>query len=999
MAKDPAFIPKEPIVPDSQNYTLLKSIGVDSVQELAGDIWTDYNEHDPGVTILEQLVFAITELAFKVGLPIEDLLYAKRPEAFVAKDNAFFPSHEVFPCSPINQIDYRRLLIDNLYPTVKNAWLVPLESGAFGVNMSGLFQVNLILNDNNNEVRRTAREDAYRLLNKNRNLCEDFEKIRILNPMNIAIKAEIAIDPKMHAEQVIANVLFTVSNSITPIVKFRSLEELQEEGQSIEEIFNGPVPKHGFVDPESLKLSGNKPEWTIANPARLVGTIREIPGVERVAHLEIGTYLLHQELPKGYNLVEKLKGDDEHDGYYLTASERKLPRGHKTKVIKNSKKDLPAGFYIVREDDQLPDGFYPQLDVQKMLEMRDISCSIEGLAYEYDAEAVLKGFERLNSEHITQYQHELEFPSVNGTSKRSVEEMSYYASIQASFPEIYGIGNFGVPRARPIEWRKHARHLKAYLFFFEQIMADYLGQLTNFYQLFSLKAEMPKSYFHQIAKIPNQDMILKPGQTLEDLQEAVDRIGLAFDPTSERRNRALDHLLARFGEEFLSDAYNAITRNAIEENQQKYEDELIKAKLRFLQNIEELGRDRGKGLDYLSYSGGNEESDFVTHNSALQKRLALLFNMKDHQHMSLADAVRDAKGVAFGRGKGKSKAKAKAAPKEEGKNAFSFSAKNKDILSLVMNEGLEREAFEIAENPKKKGEFQIFFSAIVPTGKAAKEPVFTADSAAKCDAAVTALIKRLRELNASSEGFHMVEHILLRPVGEVMYTWYLVREGRIFLETPVLEETDYEEQFKKQLIDRGSNPDNYITTGTPDEGFTLVLTGADGSIVAYKEGYIDETSAERERNRIVLLIPQINDPDSGLVIRKEQHIPKGALLADDFYSLELSVILPAWPVRFRNDKFRALFEQVVKLNVAAHTQVDCYWLDLAEMADFEKIFLEWRTEKAKIRAKQPWLDELSWCLVILMKYFKDPYDPLVIKELIGLRDKHGLTMKFGDEGA
>lgn len=993
MAKEPASIPKEPIVPDSQNYALLKSTGVDNVQELAGDIWTDYNEHDPGVTILEQLAFAITELSYKVGLPIEDLLYAKRQKPFDAKDNAFFPSHEVFPCSPINQIDYRRLLIDNLYPVVKNAWLVPLESGAFGVNMSGLFQVNLILSNNDLDLRRKVREDAYRLLNKNRNLCEDFEKIRVLMPLNLAIKADIAIDPKMHTEQVIAQIMFTISNSITPSVRFKSMEDLLEEGKSIEEIFNGPSPKHGFVDPDSLNASGKKPEWFIQNPARLVASIREIPGVEKVSQLEIGTYVLQPELPKGFRLIEKLKGDDEHDGYYLTTTEKKLPRGHKIKVVKNAKKDLPAGFYALREDDQIPDGFYPQLDTTQMLDMRDIRCTVEGLAYEYDTEAVKKSYERMSAELLTQYQHEVEYPSINGKSKRSVEEMAYYASIQSGFPEIYGIGNFGVPRARPIEWRKHARHLKAYLFFFEQIMADYLGQLTNFYKLFSLEPTIEKSYFHQVARIPNQDMILKPGQTLEDLQEAVDRIGLAFDPTSERRNRALDHLLARFGEEFLSEAYNAITRNAIEENQQKYEDELIKAKLRFLKNIGELGRDRGKGLDYLSYSGGNEASDYVTHNSALQKRLALLFNMKDHQHVSLADAVRDANGVSFGKRKGKS------ATKTEGKNSFNFSAKNRDILSIVMNEGLERESFAIEENPKKKGEFLIFFNVQGAGAGASKDPVFTGASESACEAAITALIKRVRELNASSEGFHLVEHILLRPVGDVMYTWYLVREGRIFLETPVLEETAYDEVFKKQLLDRGSDPDNYITTGTPDEGFTLVLTGKDGSIIAYKEGYIDESSAERERDRIILLIPQINDPDSGLVIRKEQHIPKGALLSDDFYSLELSVILPAWPVRFRNDKFRALFEQVVKLNVAAHTQVDCYWLDLAEMADFEKVFLEWRTEKAKIRPKQPWLDELSWCLVILMKYFKDPNDPLVVKELLGLRDKHGLTMKFGDEGA
>jgi hypothetical protein len=227
-----------------------------------------------------------------------------------------------------------------------------------------------------------------------------------------------------------------------------------------------------------------------------------------------------------------------------------------------------------------------------------------------------------------------------------------------------------------------------------------------------------------------------------------------------------------------------------------------------------------------------------------------------------------------------------------------------------------------------------------------------------------------------------------------------VQEGRIYLESPVVDRDDYEYEFKELLMTRGDDPDHYITMGSREEGYTLVLTGEDGSVIAFKEGYVDELSAERERDRIVLMLPNLGDnEDIGLSIRKEQYIPKGALLADDFYSLHLSAVLPAWPIRFRNEKFRALFEQVLKLNVPAHTVAKCFWIDLAEMGDFERVYLEWRAEKSQMMPKQPLLDELSWCLVILLKFFDDPYDPLVLKELPALRDKHGLSMKFANEGA
>ncbi|MEB3362503.1 MAG: hypothetical protein VKI42_10320, partial [Synechococcaceae cyanobacterium] len=47
---------------------------------LCGDQWSDFNSHDPGITILEQLCFALTELAYRSQWPIEDLLASAGPD-------------------------------------------------------------------------------------------------------------------------------------------------------------------------------------------------------------------------------------------------------------------------------------------------------------------------------------------------------------------------------------------------------------------------------------------------------------------------------------------------------------------------------------------------------------------------------------------------------------------------------------------------------------------------------------------------------------------------------------------------------------------------------------------------------------------------------------------------------------------------------------------------------------------------------------------------------
>jgi hypothetical protein len=56
------------------DFESLKARGIALLQALAGDEWTDYNEHDPGVTTLELLCYALTELTYRAELPVAALL-------------------------------------------------------------------------------------------------------------------------------------------------------------------------------------------------------------------------------------------------------------------------------------------------------------------------------------------------------------------------------------------------------------------------------------------------------------------------------------------------------------------------------------------------------------------------------------------------------------------------------------------------------------------------------------------------------------------------------------------------------------------------------------------------------------------------------------------------------------------------------------------------------------------------------------------------------------
>jgi len=117
----------------SLQYKFLRDEGIKYIQSLAGKIWTDYNIHDPGITTLEVLCYAITELGYRANYPVQDLLSTdpSYPDAPDIKN--FFTAREILPNSPITINDYRKLLIDvDVYDPanadcshvgVKNAWI------------------------------------------------------------------------------------------------------------------------------------------------------------------------------------------------------------------------------------------------------------------------------------------------------------------------------------------------------------------------------------------------------------------------------------------------------------------------------------------------------------------------------------------------------------------------------------------------------------------------------------------------------------------------------------------------------------------------------------------------------------------------------------------------------------------------------------------------------------------------------------------------------------
>lgn len=969
VAGEATTVKKNVPIPEGMDFRFLKKTGIELSQKLSGDIWTDYNEHDPGVTILENLAFAMTELAYKANFEVEEIIFCGAEKPFDLKKFAFYPPEEIFPCSPQNIDDYRRLVIDNLYPLVENAWVVPLETGDYGINMSGLLSLYIQLQKGSegreDEVVGIVRD----LIHSNRNLCEDFQQISVLKPLKLTIKSEISVSQTVVVDTLVGSIMYRLDKVVNPPVRFHSNEDLMEEGKGLDEIYDGTIPVTGYIFPEDLEESSFERFMSFPSPATLIGQIRTFDGVEEVKRLDVGVYLDGDQLPEGLYLVV-IAFDDEIQGYYITSNVEDLPNGHK--VVENLS-EVPVGIYQFKEGEDIPKGYYPSLDVDQILEKSLFAVFVDGLGYDYDLDIVNKTIAVAGAENQQQYQKMVEHPQFISKATKTQIEVERYFSMQYTFPEIYGITHRGLPKRVPPTRKVQALQLKAYLLFFEQVLANYLSQLTHFNKLFALEAEAAQTYFYQLPVAPEMQKVLGSQSDQRAFLATVMDIGREFDPVTDRKNRALNHLMARFGEEFLSDAYNQLNQKATNFDREEFGNALIEAKVRFLKNIVELTRDRGKGFNY---SMDTKSSEAEWNVPTLKKRVSLLFNISDHGHYSLSGVVKNDSSIQLSNRTTRKK------EDKEGRPAFNFTSKDRDVLSEVLFHGLTRENFTVQPAQGKPGIYEVFFhrSGESPS-RTRNAPVYSGKSREDCERSISILIQKIREMNDATEGFHIVEHILLRPVGEAMFRAFLTKDGRKLLESQMLPKEGAVENFRKMLLTQASQASSFKVEGDDNVGYRITVRDKAGQLIASKSGFAYAKSAQSEMEQTVEVVQDLRAGKGRVDIRLEEVIPSGALLSDDFYSFAFSVVLPAWPARFRNEKFRLLFEQVVKQNSPAHLSVKCFWADVEEMTAFESIYGKWLEEKSKIVPNQPRLDQLSYGLIALIKYFENPYDDRLGQEM------------------
>ncbi len=110
---------KDNKLPNAQDFNFLRKEGIKYIEDLAGKVWTDYNTHDPGITLLEAMCYALTDLGYRTSFDIEDIVAPADKSAADKWKKIFYTAREALPCNPLTLMDYRKLIIDT--ENVRNA--------------------------------------------------------------------------------------------------------------------------------------------------------------------------------------------------------------------------------------------------------------------------------------------------------------------------------------------------------------------------------------------------------------------------------------------------------------------------------------------------------------------------------------------------------------------------------------------------------------------------------------------------------------------------------------------------------------------------------------------------------------------------------------------------------------------------------------------------------------------------------------------------------------
>lgn len=1034
-----------PLLP-AEDFQALRRQGIEQIEKLGSNSWNEYNASDPGITILEAVCYAITDLAYRTGFDMKDLL-APQQLNNDTWDKVFYTARQILHNSPLTINDYRKLIVD--VDGIRNAWIEiskdyevpmyvdytfeqkddqgilienPCDKGKTCqgrleidpnapsskiVELNGLYNVIIEFEDNITEEqeREEARSQVLKRLYRNRNLCEDFLSVISADYEDFTLDGAFVLSEDADPDEVLAKIFFTVYQYFMPGLRFYTIDQLMEKGWTVDEIFEGPPLKHGFILDDELEKTDLFRDMHLSD---LINAIADIPGIRAITYL-------HLPAPEG--------GVAYFDTWIKALQDQR-------KVARLDAVNSSAVFCKERE----------------------IITYNKGAEKDRRMNGVLHRFRdwQARERHYKLKGHQKDFAVPEG----EFMDVEDYFPVQYSLPHCYHVGNLdildGLPKTLP---DIQIMQLRGYLLFFEQILVNYHSQLGNLRALFSFDEEVDKTYYSNLLlQINNMaELLLVNADLFQALEEGGDANvivpqieqhtndfvhtlhSLVESPGvfRQRRNQILNHLMARFAEE--RNEYEHVSALVCPEHA---EQRFIAEKTRLLADYPNISNRRSIGFDYTQ----DKEIWDTLNISGPERRIGRILGFENVERRFLAPGFVQLQPVMEKKPDGTLVQKQNL----KGKKLFIVVVTNpddeediwltsrevagkccaEDFMNLLLERAGERRYYRFKEVTRKRNQrgsaasgdywFELLEQdeeTLIATGRHFKTP-------AERESAFDKIVDAVEQIHRN-QGLHLVEHILLRPkLDEVIPVFDQNSDGNPDNDPPLpvsllnicLDPCDIPPQSKSTSKEPSYRvhvsrlPAELCYNGEP---WVLRLhkyddTNKQWKDILYKKAATDEETRleyltfKRYEYMIkhLQLLRQYGGVEDNYVVRRNENDqwgfiiyggdPRKALAQSSFtyrtkteasnelknlikylsfqfdlygceercdhnedpYSFRTTVVLPCWLKCFRDETLRNLVEKTIRLELPAHISPRIYWIGIEEMRRFEKAYSEWLAEMA-----------------------------------------------------
>ena len=708
---------------DATSYTALRDAAVESSQAASGERWTDYNTHDPGVTLLEADCYALTEIGYRFDFAVPDHLCGV-DGAIDGRRQGLFAAPDIFPCAATTASDICQIILDanrdildvRLYPAGEGLQRLILLANIEG--QPGDFDRGL----------KRAAAQSYR---EHRGLGEDIEAD--IGTIRIE-RCQLILDAQLTGTgdpaKVLAEIFDACNELISPKPHVDERVLLMAGGASLESLYSGPRTKSGII-----ALADGVTTERRVSASQFRKSILAVHGVSDIGRLDF-------QLEARLGAVGTVQWDGQLLSWDASTSAPKLYTPHISQA-------LAIEHISLRHPARTPSSGARSVDRDTAVMMIDsVVCAAR--------------YEDLRAKRLQGVSRGTEAKDPGAELPRGTPmSPPPYRSIGSLLPPVYGL-------AEPLnpDDQRPPGQLAIYVALFDQLLANSSSLVDHLGDLFSCRVRddtgaLQPSHWPDVLSnhhIPGIELLYARGEAamgrdksaatlLDGVREA------AFDGRDHiyrRRNRILDFLLALYGEQVDQGVFGPFLDYC---DFHELSAELLDIKSAYLAQVDVLTRDRATGRNYAlpPWSSGSTPGFHLRIALKLgftrpeSRRLARCGETPAPDPVSELDDARMVKLVWCARD---------VVPPPSAGDGPVFAALNKGdpVSPVLLRRGLDRRHYSFVDQ----------HLCLATEDKGGLVSLGRYDDAEAAGRAAQALRRALLEQTRASEGLHVIEHVLLR---------------------------------------------------------------------------------------------------------------------------------------------------------------------------------------------------------------------------------------------